>query len=125
MARENMMELLSETICVTQAEAAAALEARDWNVLEAAQLLQQQARARARREREARAGRPVVRQTVPPVFPVVILRTKKRPPQGMHLWAGRDVCGTLLLLAFLAEIRIHGNLQLIIREGLLHVGNDF
>ena len=55
MARENMTELLSETICVTQAEAAAALEARDWNVLEAAQLLQQQARARARREREARA----------------------------------------------------------------------
>ena len=46
MAREKMIELLSENICVSKAVAMEALEARNWNVLEAALLLQRQERAR-------------------------------------------------------------------------------
>lgn len=45
MAREKLTELLTESICVTPEEATAALEARDWDVLEAAQLLQREKRA--------------------------------------------------------------------------------
>ena len=45
MAREKLTELLTESICVTPEEATAALEARDWDVLEAAQLLQRERRA--------------------------------------------------------------------------------
>lgn len=45
MTRDSMTEMLSETICVTTEEATAALEARDWDLLLAAQLLQQQKRA--------------------------------------------------------------------------------
>ena len=46
MARERMIELVSESIRVSKAAAEAALEARNWDVLEAAQLLQRQERAR-------------------------------------------------------------------------------
>jgi NACalpha-BTF3-like transcription factor len=46
MARERMIELVSESICVSKAAAKEALEARNWDVLEAAQLLQRQERAR-------------------------------------------------------------------------------
>ena len=46
MARERMIELISESICVSKAAAEAALEAQNWDVLEAAQLLQRQERAR-------------------------------------------------------------------------------
>ena len=45
MAREKLTELLTESICVTPEEATAALEANDWDVLEAAQLLQRERRA--------------------------------------------------------------------------------
>lgn len=55
MTREGMTEMLSETICVTTEEARSALEARDWNVLEAALLLQE--RARVRRAEAARVSR--------------------------------------------------------------------
>ncbi len=48
MTREKMTEMLSETICVTMEEARDALEAREWNVLDAARLLQLE-RARAER----------------------------------------------------------------------------
>jgi hypothetical protein len=41
-----MIELVSESICVSKAAAKEALEARNWDVLEAAQLLQRQERAR-------------------------------------------------------------------------------
>lgn len=40
MAHEKLTKLLCETILVSEAEAAAALEARDWNVMKAAELLQ-------------------------------------------------------------------------------------
>jgi len=46
MARERMIELVSESICVSKAAAKAALEAQNWDVLEAARLLQRQERAR-------------------------------------------------------------------------------
>lgn len=46
MARDRMIELVSVNICVSKDEARAALEARNWDVLEAARLLQQQARAK-------------------------------------------------------------------------------
>lgn len=46
MARERMIELVSENICVSRAVAREALEAQNWNVLEAARLLQRQERAR-------------------------------------------------------------------------------
>ena len=46
MAREKMIELVSESICVSKAAARAALEAQNWDVLAAAQLLQRQERAR-------------------------------------------------------------------------------
>ena len=46
MARERMIELVSDNICVSRDEARAALEARNWDVLEAARLLQQQARSK-------------------------------------------------------------------------------
>lgn len=46
MTRESMTEMLSETICVTREEARAALEAREWDILEAGRLLQREARAR-------------------------------------------------------------------------------
>lgn len=51
MAREKMIELVSESICVSKAAAKEALEAQNWDVLEAAQLLQRQARAQKRQER--------------------------------------------------------------------------
>ena len=35
MTREKMTEMLSETISVTREEAQAALEAREWNILDA------------------------------------------------------------------------------------------
>lgn len=56
MAHEKLTALLTETICVTREEAEAALEAEDWNLLEAAQLLQQ--RQRAARKRESRKQPP-------------------------------------------------------------------
>ena len=40
MAHEKLTKLLCETIRVSETEAAAALEARDWNVMKAAELLQ-------------------------------------------------------------------------------------
>ena len=46
MAKERMIELVSESICVSKAAAKAALEAQNWDVLQAAQLLQRQERAR-------------------------------------------------------------------------------
>lgn len=46
MAREKMIELISESICVSKSAAKEALEAKNWDVLEAAQLLQRQERAR-------------------------------------------------------------------------------
>lgn len=46
MAREKMIELVSENIRVSRAAAKAALEAQNWDVLQAAQLLQRQERAR-------------------------------------------------------------------------------
>ena len=47
MTQARMTEMLSQTICVTMEEAQAALEAKDWNVPEAARLLQrEQSRAR-------------------------------------------------------------------------------
>ena len=46
MAKERMIELASESICVSKAAAKAALEAQNWDVLQAAQLLQRQERAR-------------------------------------------------------------------------------
>ena len=45
MTREKMTEMLSETISVTREEAQAALEAREWNILDAGQLLLERARA--------------------------------------------------------------------------------
>ena len=60
MTQEKMTAMLSETISVTAEEARAALEARGWNLLEAALLLQ--ARERARRVEanmaRRREGRP-------------------------------------------------------------------
>ncbi len=44
MAREKLAALLCETIGATAEEAEAALEARDWDVLKAAELLQRQRR---------------------------------------------------------------------------------
>lgn len=55
MTREKMTEILSETICVTPEDARAALEASDWNALDAAQRLQR-ARARAARAEAGRAA---------------------------------------------------------------------
>ena len=46
MTRERMIELVSESICVSKAVAREALEAQTWNVLEAALLLQRQERMR-------------------------------------------------------------------------------
>jgi hypothetical protein len=46
MAREKMIELVSKNICVSRNAAREALEAQNWNVLEAALLLQRQERAR-------------------------------------------------------------------------------
>lgn len=46
MARDKMIELVSECICVSRAAAKAALEAQNWDVLQAARLLQMQERAR-------------------------------------------------------------------------------
>jgi len=46
MAKERMIELVSESICVSKAAAKAALEAQNWDVLQAALLLQRQERAR-------------------------------------------------------------------------------
>ena len=57
MAREKMTELLTESICVTPEEAVAALEAKDWDVLEAAQLLQRERRAQAKTERQRQPTR--------------------------------------------------------------------
>ena len=56
MTREKMTEMLSETICVPTADARAALEAREWNLLDAARSLQQ-ARAQARMAEAAQARR--------------------------------------------------------------------
>ena len=55
MTRDKMTEILSETICVTREEARAALEAKDWKLLDAAQLLQQED-ARAEAARAGQAG---------------------------------------------------------------------
>ena len=46
MARERMIELVSESIRVSKAAAKAALETQNWDVLQAARLLQRQERAR-------------------------------------------------------------------------------
>ena len=46
MARDKLTNILSETLCVTAEEAAAALEARDWDVMKAAELLQREQRAK-------------------------------------------------------------------------------
>lgn len=46
MARDKMIELVSECICVSKAAAEAALKAQNWDVLQAAQLLQRQERVR-------------------------------------------------------------------------------
>ena len=58
MAKERMIELVSESICVSKTAAKAALEAQNWDVLQAAQLLQRQERARKlggmRRQHEKR-----------------------------------------------------------------------
>ena len=56
MAKERMIELVSESICVRKAAAKAALEARNWDVLQAAQLLQRQERARKVEARRNRHG---------------------------------------------------------------------
>ena len=53
MSQEKKIEMLSEAIRVTREEARAALEASDWSVPEAAQLLQRQRRYA---ERAARPG---------------------------------------------------------------------
>ena len=45
MTRESMTSMLSKTLCVSREEATAALEARQWDVPEAARLLQRRARA--------------------------------------------------------------------------------
>ena len=45
MTRESMTSMLSEALCVSREEATAALEARQWDVPEAARLLQRRARA--------------------------------------------------------------------------------
>lgn len=55
MTRNQMTQMLAETISVSSAEAGAALEARDWDVLQAARLLQRQ--AQAKRITAARADR--------------------------------------------------------------------
>lgn len=57
MAREKLTELLTESICVTPEEAVAALEAKDWDVLEAAQLLQRERRAQVKTERQCQPTR--------------------------------------------------------------------
>ena len=57
MARDKMIELVSESICVSKAAAEAALEAQNWDVLEAAQLLQRQERARRVEARRSRYGK--------------------------------------------------------------------
>lgn len=57
MTRESMTEMLSETICVTREEARAALEARDWDLLEAGRLLQRQARTKHAARRDAPPSR--------------------------------------------------------------------
>ena len=55
MTQARMTEMLSQTLCVTMEEAQTALEARDWNVREAARFLQrEQSRARV----AAKAARP-------------------------------------------------------------------
>ena len=55
MTQARMTEMLSQTLYVTMEEAQAALEARDWNVPEAARFLQrEQSRARV----AAKAARP-------------------------------------------------------------------
>lgn len=56
MARERMIELVSESICVSKAAAKEALEAQNWDVLEAAQLLQRQQRARKVETMRSRRG---------------------------------------------------------------------
>ena len=57
MTRERMTEMLSETICVTREEARAALEAREWSLLDAGQLLLRE-RARAGKAEAAADDRP-------------------------------------------------------------------
>ena len=57
MPRDKMIELVSESICVSKAAAEAALEAQNWDVLEAAQLLQRQERARRVEARRSRYGK--------------------------------------------------------------------
>ncbi len=51
MTREKMTEMVSETICVTREEARTALEACDWNVLDAGQALLQRRRHREKADR--------------------------------------------------------------------------
>ena len=55
MTRDRMMEMLCENMGATAEEARAALETRNWDLLDAARLLQQ--RARAKRLEAARASR--------------------------------------------------------------------
>ena len=57
MAREKLTELLTESICVTPEEATAALEAKDWDVLEAAQLLQREKHTQAKTEQRSQPKR--------------------------------------------------------------------
>ncbi len=56
MARERMIELVSESICVSREAAQAALEAQNWDVLEAARLLQRQERAKKVEAMRSRYG---------------------------------------------------------------------
>ena len=51
MTREEMTEMVSETICVSGEEARAALEACDWNVLDAGQALLQRRRRKEKADR--------------------------------------------------------------------------
>ena len=57
MARERMIELISENICVSKEAARAALEAQNWDVLQAAQLLQRQEHVRKVEEMRSRYGK--------------------------------------------------------------------
>lgn len=73
MTREKMTELLSETIHVTLDDAKAALEASEWNVLGAADLLQLN-----RRKQAAEVAR-LPRRKVGSAFSGLIARFRRDP----------------------------------------------
>ena len=52
MTREKMTQMLSETICVTEGQALAALEASGWKILDAADRLRRERARAAKAERE-------------------------------------------------------------------------